>query len=55
MSTKIIGNKYSFEFTDLIGKGNYGIVFKGKNITTDKTVAIKLLIFDGNTNDKLTL
>ena len=69
MSAKIIGDKYSFDFTDLIGKGlllliyyftikikgNYGIVFKGKNLITNTPVAIKLLIFDGNTNDKQTL
>lgn len=40
LSNNIISNKYQIE--EIIGSGKFGIVFKGKNITTNKNVAIKM-------------
>ncbi len=37
----IIGNAYSMNKSDEIGKGSFGAIYKGKNIKTGDDVAIK--------------
>ena len=34
---------YSYIVTDILGKGTFGSVYKGKNVNTNETVAIKVI------------
>ena len=47
-----IGNN-EWELMELIGKGTYGEVFKGRNKTTDSIVAIKVTDFNQNKNEEM--
>jgi negative regulator of PHO system len=43
MATKRIGDKYEFSSADVLGRGSYATVYKGRDIATGAVVAVKVI------------
>jgi serine/threonine protein kinase len=42
-----------FELQEKLGKGSYGMVYKGRNRTSNETLAVKILALDDETTLKV--